>query len=65
MNCLFTTQQVEELTSLSRSTIWRLAKAGQFPDKVSISPGRKAYLREDIEAWVKAKSKEHGEQKND
>ncbi|MBI4474768.1 MAG: AlpA family phage regulatory protein [Acidobacteria bacterium] len=32
--------QVRELTGLSRSTIWRLERSGQFPKRVNIIPMR-------------------------
>lgn len=37
--------------TLSRSTIYRLIKAGLFPDSVPLSPGRVAWRKEAIDEW--------------
>jgi prophage regulatory protein len=42
-------------TSMSRTTAWRLEKRHQFPRLIAISPGRKAYLESEIDAWIAAK----------
>ena len=47
------------LTSLSRSTIYRLKAAGQFPEPEVISPRCVRWHERDIEDWIenpKAKS---------
>jgi prophage regulatory protein len=46
---------VELLTSLSRQTIWRLVKRGEFPAPVRISPGRVAYSARAVRSWVAQK----------
>ena len=46
---------VIEMTSMSRSTLWRLVKTGQFPAplKVGGPKGRAVrWLRVDIEEWI-------------
>jgi prophage regulatory protein len=40
------------LTGLSRTTLWRLAKAKHFPLAVAISPRRRGWRLSEIEAWV-------------
>jgi len=42
---------VRALTGVSRTTIWRLRKAGDFPRPVEVSPGRVAWREDDIAAW--------------
>jgi predicted DNA-binding transcriptional regulator AlpA len=37
------------------TTRWRLAKAGQFPAAIRLSPGRIGYRRSDIDAWLAAR----------
>lgn len=37
---------------LSESTVWRLRRLGLFPEPVELSPGRKGYVRAEIEAWL-------------
>ena len=43
--------ECQELTSLSRTTRWRLEDKGQFPSRVRISPGRVGWLRSELSAW--------------
>ena len=50
-------KQVCERTSLSRSTIWRLRQAGDFPEPVKITERRVAYRAEDVEAWIADKGR--------
>jgi prophage regulatory protein len=40
------------LTGLSRTTLWRLAKAQHFPASVAISARRRGWRLSEIEAWV-------------
>jgi prophage regulatory protein len=40
------------LTGLSRSTRWRLERAGQFPRRVRISPSCIGWRRSEIQAWI-------------
>lgn len=44
-------RQIRELTGLGRTTAWRMRQAGDFPEPVSISPGRVAWRERDIIAW--------------
>lgn len=46
----------QELTNLSRTTIWRLRKKGLFPDMHQVSEGRKVYILNDVLNWMKQKS---------
>lgn len=43
--------QVREIVGLSRTTVWRLQKAGLFPDPIEVSANRVAWRERDIEAW--------------
>lgn len=43
--------QVREIVGLSRTTAWRLQKAGLFPLPVQVSVNRVAWRERDIEAW--------------
>lgn len=43
--------RVKDLTGLSRTTAWRLQKAGDFPPPVRVSPGRVSWRESDIVAW--------------
>ena len=44
-------KRVRELTDLSRTTVWRLQRRGDFPQPIRISPGRVGWLERDILAW--------------
>jgi prophage regulatory protein len=44
--------EVDDITRLSDTTRWRMEKRGLFPRRVSISPGRVAWRRSDIDAWL-------------
>ena len=47
---------VEELTSLSRTTRWRMERRGEFPKRVRLSPGRVGWRQADIEAWIRSRT---------
>jgi predicted DNA-binding transcriptional regulator AlpA len=44
-------QRVKDITGLSRTTAWRLQKAGDFPPPVVISPGRVGWRESELQAW--------------
>jgi len=47
-------KQVEELTTLSRSTIYRLMDKGEFPKSKAILGGNIViWVRKEIEDWIK------------
>ena len=43
------------LTGLSRTTLWRMSKAGTFPTSRQISPGCVGVLSEELEAWMQSR----------
>lgn len=40
---------------LSRTTLWRMVKAGTFPKPVKLSPRRIGWRRADLHAWVESR----------
>jgi prophage regulatory protein len=42
-------------SGLSRSTRWRLERAGVFPKRRSISPGCSGWLESELAAWIAAR----------
>ena len=54
-NKLLKSKQVQELTDLSKPTIYRLMKAGNFPRPVKLSPNRVAWRKAEIMAWLDAR----------
>jgi prophage regulatory protein len=49
---------VRERTGLSRSTIWRLERRGEFPKHHRISPNVVAWVEQDVLEWIEGRTKE-------
>ncbi|MGN6260933.1 MAG: helix-turn-helix transcriptional regulator [Ralstonia sp.] len=49
-------KQVAEKVSLGQSTIYRMIADGEFPKPFPLSPGRTAWLEEDIDRWLAEKA---------
>ena len=49
-------REVVEITSLSRSTIYRMMNAGQFPQSVKIRSRSVRWKLSDINAWMDSKT---------
>ena len=47
-----TIKEVSNLLGISISTINRLIKKGNFPPKIKLSPGRKVFMKKEIEVWI-------------
>lgn len=43
------------VTGLSRTTIWRMERAGTFPKPYQITPGRRAFLKSEVDKWIAEK----------
>ena len=52
---LLSIEQVCERVSLAERTIYDAVKAGRFPRQVQLSPGRVAWVEEEIDAWLAAR----------
>lgn len=46
---------VIEMTTLSQSTIYALAKRGEFPKQTKIGPNRVVWRRSDVVDWLESK----------
>jgi predicted DNA-binding transcriptional regulator AlpA len=46
------TKDVQRLTGISRSTIWRLEKSGQFPRRVALGLSSIGWLKSDVLEWL-------------
>lgn len=46
------TRQVIQTTGLSRTTLWRLERAGHFPPRIRLSMNRVGRLESDIADWI-------------
>ena len=49
-------EKVRAVTSLSRTTRWRMERRGEFPKRVRLSPGRVGWRQADIEAWISSRA---------
>jgi prophage regulatory protein len=47
--------QVREIVPYSASHLWRLERAGQFPQRVRLGGNRVAWLQSEVSAWVESK----------
>ena len=50
-----TIKEVSNLLGISISTINRLIKKGDFPSKIKLSPGRKVFMKFEIDEWIDGK----------
>ena len=41
---------------MSKPTVWRMRRRGEFPEPVRISPGRVAWFSDEIDAWIASRS---------
>ena len=51
-------KEVSNLLGISVSTINRLIKKGDFPSKIKLSPGRKVFMKFEIDEWIESKKSE-------
>ena len=49
------TKEVLELSGLSRTTLWRLEKKGQFPARLALSAGSVGWRLVDVEQWINSR----------
>ena len=54
-------RQVEEITSMSRSSIYRLMQEGEFPRPVRVGPGAVRWKASDLTAWLESRPVARGE----
>lgn len=49
-------RQVLEMIGVSRTTLWRMVRAGTFPRPVRITERNCGFVLETVEAWMKARA---------
>lgn len=49
---LLRTREVMRMTRLSRTSIWRLERAGRFPRRRALVGPTVAWLRSEVEEWM-------------
>jgi prophage regulatory protein len=47
-------KQVLAITPVSRTTLYRMEKAGRFPRSIYISPNRRVWFEDEIVSWQNA-----------
>jgi len=50
---ILSTQEVQHLTNLSRTTLWRMERAGKFPARVHLSSTRIGWRNSEVQEWLK------------
>ena len=68
MNRVLLVADIEEITGLSRSTIYRQIASGDFPSPMRLSPGRRGWNQDDVEQWMAERAlaeRSRREQKDD
>ena len=45
-------KDVRLVTSYSRTTLWREERAGRFPKRIQLSPGRVGWIGSEILEWI-------------
>ncbi len=51
-------KQCRDITGLSRTTRWRLERAGLFPKRYRISPGAIAWLESQVQEWLQGRTRD-------
>ena len=49
--------QVMETTGLSRTTIWRLERGGEFPKRVQLSTNSVGWLENEVYEWLEQRKR--------
>lgn len=55
MDRMIKPSQIEDVTGLSMSTIWRREKEGSFPKRRKISQRRVGWLASEVEQWLNSR----------
>lgn len=48
-------REVQQLTGLSRTTLWRPERAGKFPLRVALCPGSVGWRLSEVEEWIRCR----------
>ena len=55
-------QEVERRCQIGRSTIYRLMRAGQFPEPLRIGPRAVRWSQRELERWIATRPRATGDQ---
>lgn len=48
-------KEVQQITGLSRTTLWRLERAGNFPSRVALCPGSVGWRLSEVDEWIRSR----------
>ena len=54
-NLIWREPKVQEETGLSKSTRWRLMKAGEFPQKIQLGPRAVGWRADEVIDWCRSR----------
>ncbi|MFN3473844.1 MAG: helix-turn-helix transcriptional regulator [Blastomonas sp.] len=57
---LMSLNEAAKVTSLSRTSIFKLRERGDFPRAVALSEKRVAFVRDEVNAWIAARIADRG-----
>ncbi len=58
---LLTRRDIEKRCQIARTTIYRLMRAGQFPEPIKIGPRAVRWPQSEIEAWLASRPRATGD----
>ena len=58
---LLTRHEVEARCGISRSTVYRLMRSGQFPTPIKVGPRAVRWPASEIEAWIASRLRATGD----
>ena len=61
MEKLLSRFEVEELSGLSCSTLYRLMRSGLFPEPIKVGPRAVRWRQADLDDWLKSRPKATGQ----
>ena len=60
-NTMLRRVEVEEICGLTRSTIYRLMRAGKFPEPIRIGPRAVRWPKQELYDWISTRPRADGE----
>ncbi len=57
-------RNVTEATGLSRTTLWRLERRGDFPHRIRLSPNSIGWIETEVEEWIESRPRKSSSESN-
>ncbi len=57
-------RDVANTTGLSRTTLWRLERRGDFPRRIRLSPNSTGWIESEIEEWIESRPRKSSSESN-